>query len=179
MRRVVCLVACLALVAGAAPRAQSVEDEVKAAFLYNFAKFVEWPAGAFAAPDEPIRFCLVGPDPFGRAIDDLLEGERVRGRPLAVRRLENVTARSRCHILFVSPAPRERYASLLRAVDTRRVLTVSDDLSFLAAGGHISFFIEGSRVRFAVNQAATATAEFRMSSKLLQVARRPESAQTR
>jgi len=179
MRRALCLAAALGLLlaAGRSPaRAQSLEDEIKAAFLYNFAKFVEWPPDAFASPDEPITFCLVGRDPFGRVLDDLLAGEHVRHRRLAVRRVERAGRLDGCHILFVSPTEKGRFAALLRGIDTQRVLTVSDSLEFLAAGGHVSFFVEGSRVRFAVNQEACERAEFRMSSKLMQVARRPASA---
>jgi len=180
MRRACCLVVLVALAwLGRPVRAQSLEDEVKAAFLYNFAKFVEWPADAFDSAEEPLTFCLVGRDPFGPALDELLAGEHVRERPLAVRRLDRVTRDDRCHILFVSPSEAQRFAALLRAVDRRRVLTVSDGLAFLEAGGHISFFLDASRVRFAVNQEATDAAEFKMSAKLLQVARRPESTRRR
>jgi len=179
MRRALCLAAALGLLlaVGRSPaRAQSLEDEIKAAFLYNFAKFVEWPPDAFASPDEPLTFCMLGRDPFGRVLDDLLAGEHVRHRRLAVRRVERNGRLDGCHILFVSPTEQGRFATLLRGIDTQRVLTVSDSLDFLAAGGHVSFFVEGSRVRFAVNQEACERAEFRMSSKLMQVARRPASA---
>jgi len=174
MRRVLGLAALALLTTAAVVRAQTVEGEVKAAFLYNFAKFVEWPADAFEGPDDPITFCLAGRDPFGPVLDELLRGERVRGRPLAVRRLERDAAPRGCHILFVSPLEAGRFEALLRKVDTRRVLTVSDALPFLEAGGHVSFYIEASRVRFAVNQEACNAAAFRVSSKLLQLARRPD-----
>lgn len=177
MPRLLCLAGIVLLAAAVSPlRAQTLEDEIKAAFLYNFAKFIDWPPDAFASPEDPITFCLVGRDPFGRVLDDLLAGEHVRSRRLAVRRVERAGRLDGCHILFVSPAERERFAALLRAIDTQRVLTVSDSLEFLAAGGHVSFFVEGRRVRFAVNQEACERADFRMSSKLMQVARRPASA---
>ncbi|HXE80546.1 MAG TPA: YfiR family protein [Vicinamibacterales bacterium] len=178
MRRIISVAAIVLLGAGVAPvRAQTLEDEVKAAFLYNFAKFVEWPADAFDSADAPITFCLVGRDRFGSALDDVIRGERIRNRPLAVRRFEDVGEARGCHLLFVSPDLENHFAALLRAVDTTRVLTVSDSLAFLKAGGHISFFVEASRVRFAVNQEACDRASFRVSSKLLQVARQPGGAQ--
>lgn len=181
MRRTLSLAAlALLLAAGGSPaRAQSLEDEIKAAFLYNFAKFVDWPPDAFASPEEPLTFCVLGRDPFGRALDDLLAGERVKNRPLAVRRQERNDPTTGCHVLFVSPSERTRFEALLRGVDTDRVLTVSDSLEFLAAGGHITFFVEASRVRFAVNREACDKAAFRLSSKLLQVAREPATARAR
>ena len=151
--------------------AQSLEYEVKAAFLYNFAKFVTWPPDAFAAPDSPITICVLGPDPFGSRLDDLVAGERVEEHPLLVRRLANAADAGDCHVLFVSPSERDRFPRILTTVNTRRVLTVSDTLEFLDAGGHFSFFLDSNRVRFAANTAALGPCEFQVSSKLLQVAR--------
>jgi hypothetical protein len=155
-----------ALVARAQPavaQVETLEHEIKAAFLYNFVKFVQWPASSFPAADAPVTICLMGPDPFGAALDDLTADEQVEGRPLAVRRLGRTDATAGCHVLFVAPAERARFEDILRNVDTRRVLTVSDATEFLAAGGHISFFMESNRVRFAVNARAAREAEFQIN----------------
>ena len=164
----------IAFVARAQPanaQVESLEHEIKAAFLYNFVKFVQWPAGSFPGPDAPVTICLTGPDPFGTTLDDLVENEQVEGRPLAVRRLGPTDATAGCHVLFVAPAERARFEAILRTVDTRRVLTVSDAMEFLAAGGHISFFMESNRVRFAVNAPAARQADFQINSRLMRLAR--------
>jgi hypothetical protein len=148
----------------------SLEYGVKAAFLYNFVKFVEWPSTAFEAPDSPVAICVLGADPFGRTLDEIVQGERVESRPLLVRRVD-ATAAASCHLLFVSSSERTRFAAILGAIDTRRVLTVAERLEFLGAGGHIAFYLEANRVRFAVNTDATGKSEFQVSSKLLRVAR--------
>jgi hypothetical protein len=169
------LAALLVIVASNAPavraQSQSLEYDVKAAFLYNFARFVTWPAGSFAAPDAPLSICVIGEDPFGSRLDELVEGERVNDRPLAVRRLAAPSDAAACHLVFVSPSERARFGPILSRIDTRRLLTVSDTLEFLEAGGHLSFYIEDGRVRFAVNAAAIRECDFKVSSRLLQVAR--------
>jgi YfiR/HmsC-like len=149
----------------------SLEYGVKAAFLYNFVKFVEWPNSAFHATDSPVAICVLGADPFGRTLDDIVEGERVESRPLVVRRVDEAREAGACHLLFVSSSERTRFAPILAAVNTRRVLTVAESTEFLAAGGHIAFYLEANRVRFAINTGATAKSEFQVSSKLLRVAR--------
>jgi hypothetical protein len=150
---------------------RSLEYGVKAAFLYNFVKFVEWPSTAFATSDSPVAICVLGADPFGRTLDEIVEGERVESRALVVRRVDTAADAASCHLLFVSSSERKRFAAILGAIDTRRVLTVAENIDFLGAGGHIAFYLEANRVRFAVNTVATAQSEFQVSSKLLRVAR--------
>ena len=147
------------------------EYAVKAAFLYNFAKFVEWPVQAFPSPDAPFSMCVLGPDPFGGALDAAVANERIQGRPLIVRRFDVWDASSQCHILFVSSALQTQFAALLGAGTFRRTLTVGDGEAFLQAGGHISFFLEENRVRFAINADSVARSDLQISSKLMRVAR--------
>jgi hypothetical protein len=116
----------------------SLEYGVKAAFLYNFVKFVEWPNGAFTSPDAPVAICVLGADPFGRTLDEIVQGERVESRSLVVRRVDNAASAASCHLLFVSSSERTRFEAILRAIDTRRVLTVAERMKFLGAGGHIA-----------------------------------------
>jgi hypothetical protein len=183
MREALRWLACGAALAGLAPlpdantsaaargQAGSLEYEVKAAFLYNFARFVQWPPHAFASGDAPLTICVLGSDPFGPALDDIVRVERVHGRPFAIARPGGPGAAAGCHILFVSSSEEPRYRDILARIDRRVILTVSDVTSFLAAGGHISFFLDGNHVRFAVNTAALRECDLQVSSKLLRVAR--------
>jgi hypothetical protein len=149
----------------------SAEYDVKAAYLYNFAKFVEWPAESFPSADAPFAICVLGQDPFGRALDDIVEGERIQERPIVVRRLKAWDGAELCHILFVSTSVQEDFEQLLGGHTFRRTLTVGDVPQFLTAGGHISFFIEGSSVRFSIHRSNVARTDLQISSRLMRVAR--------
>jgi len=147
-----------------------LEYQVKAAFLLNFAKFVEWPANAFAAPDAPISICILGDDPFGGVLDQIVEGESIDGRKIAVRRMKRPSASPACQIMFVSKSEKAFSASELGP----GVLTVGEGEGFLAHGGVIAFVIEDRRVRFDVGKSAAEKAGLKLSSKLLRVARAVE-----
>lgn len=157
--------------APAALRAQTAgEYDVKAAFLYNFTKFVEWPSDAFA--DDSFRICVLGEDPFGKSLKDLT-GQEAAGRKLQVLVFKEDIARPEdCHVLFVSRSERGRLPSILAAVRSSPVLTVSDTSGFLDNGGIINFILEGSKVRFEINQEAADRAKIKISSKLMQLAKR-------
>ena len=114
---------------------------------------------------------MLGQDPFGRALDDIVQGERIQGRPLVVRRLKGWDDAELCHILFVSASAQEDFEQLLGGHTFRRTLTVGEVPRFLTAGGHIGFFLEGSSVRFAMHRANVARTELQISSKLMRVAR--------
>jgi hypothetical protein len=167
----VVLAAWLAWFPAAATAQSSGEYDVKAAYLYNFAKFVEWPAQSFPSPDAPFAICVLGQDPFGQTLDEIVRDERVQGRPLVVRRLKGWDDAELCHILFVSTSEQDDFAQLLGGHTFRRTLTVGEVPQFLAAGGHISFFREGSSVRFAVSEPNVARTDLQISSKLMRVAR--------
>jgi hypothetical protein len=170
--RTASLVLSASLVCATGVGAQSSgEYDVKAAYLYNFAKFVEWPPQAFPSPDAPFAICVLGQDPFGRALDDIVQGERINGRPLVVRRLNGWDDAELCHILFVSASVQEDFDQLLGGHTFRRTLTVGDVPGFLTAGGHIGFFVEDGSVRFAIQRANVARTDLRISSKLMRVAR--------
>lgn len=147
---------------------QSLEYQVKAAFLMNFVKFVEWPASTFREPDSPISICILGEDPFGKALDQLIAGESVNGRKVTVERVKRTPPKN-CQVLFLSRAE--------RAIDKTLpslgpgVLTVGEGDNFVREGGMIGFIIENRRVRFDINRSAAEKAELKLSSKLLSVAR--------
>jgi hypothetical protein len=154
--------------AGAQPIVSS-EYAVKAAFLYNFAKFVEWPAGAFPGPGEPVTFCILGEDPFGGKLEQTVEGKTVKGRPVVVLHT-GLDALGRCHILFAGSSERPRFDRILAAVGRRPILTVGDDEPFRQAGGIINFVLRESRVRFQIDRAAAERAGLKVSSQLLELA---------
>ena len=157
----------LAAVAAAGPlHAQVISEEyrVKAAYLYNFLKYVEWPPEAGAGP---LTICVAGRNPFGAVLRDLVRGEMINGRTVDARIvLEPETA---CHLLFVPEgAPLRAY---LRGVSGRPVLTVGDANSFIEEGGIVRFYLDRGNVRFEINRAAAELAGIRISARLLQLAR--------
>jgi hypothetical protein len=145
------------------------EYQVKAAFLLNFTRFVEWPSTAFAQPDSPLSICILGDDPFGELLRQVVEGESVGGRNVAVLRIRKAPAPKTCHVLFISRSEKDVGAILSAAGPG--VLTVSDRELFLREGGMIAFVVEDRRVRFDVSQRAALRASLAMSSRLLAVAR--------
>jgi hypothetical protein len=144
----------------------SLEYQVKAAYLFNFAKFVEWPASAFAG-QSPLTICVAGSNPFGAALGDLVKGETVHGRPIVARVVDG--AGSLCHVLFV---PRgEQLASFVRSGSKAPVLTVGETADFLEQGGIVSFVLEEGRVRFEMSPEAANRHGLMISSRLLRLAR--------
>jgi hypothetical protein len=152
--------------------AESLEYQVKAAFLLNFTKFVEWPTTAFEASDSPIAICILGDDPFGSALDRMVAGEMVSGRDVAVQRITRTPPPKSCQVLFVEKTEKDFAKSL--ADLGRGILTVGEGESFMRSGGMIAFIIENRRVRFDIHQAAAENAGLKLSSKLLSVARTVE-----
>jgi hypothetical protein len=146
------------------------EYQVKAAFLYNFAKFVEWPPGTFANPTDPIGICIVGQNPFGSALEKMVQGKKVGDRTFAVRRLPDTEQASQCQILFIGAAEWKRTHALLEAVKIPGVLTVGESDDFTVLGGIIGFRLDGPRVRIKVDLQTAEHAKLRISSKLLSLA---------
>lgn len=172
VRRAACWILAVAWLAAAAhaQTARFDEHEVKAVFLFNFVQFVEWPTTAFRDPRAPVVIGVLGEDPFGRTLDEIVRGEHVRNRDLVVqryRRLEDVGA---CHILFVSSSEAGRYGDILAALQHRPTLTVGDMDGFASRGGMVRFLTERSRVRFEINTAAVKAAGLTISSTLLRSA---------
>jgi hypothetical protein len=150
-------------------KAQSLEYEVKAAFLYNFAQFTTWPGAAFAAPDEPFHLCVAGTDPFGTLLDNAVQGESVASRPIRITRLGTASPQIACHLLFVADDAVARLPALAKT--HVRALLVGEANDFLSRGGVINFVVEAGRVRFDVNTEAAARRGLKFSSRLLRIAR--------
>jgi len=158
------------LLGRAAGAQESGEYELKAAFLYNFVKFVEWPPDAFAGERSPLAICVYGDDPFGRSLEGVVRGESLGEHGLIVQRPARLDELDDCHVLFVSRSERQRMPQVLARVDGMPVLTVGDTDGFLRAGGIINFVLEENRVRFLINQEAAERSRLRISSKLLRLA---------
>ena len=159
----------LLAMAGRAADAPPLEYQVKAAFLLNFTKFVEWPVSAFADDRAPLTICILGDDPFGGMLDQMVQGEVVTGRRVAVQRIHGVPEAKTCQVLYVGQNARE--ARQVLAGLGPGVLTVGEGENFLRDGGIIAFVIDNRRVRFDVNQGVASDAGLTLSSRLLNVAR--------
>jgi len=151
----------------------SGEYEVKAAFLYKFASFVEWPE---AARHGALGICVVGQDPFGSALERVVEGKTIGGREFTVRRLKTWQAGTGCHILFVAASEKQRLGPLLGQLKHETILTVGDVPGFCESGGAINLSVVASRVRLEINLDAATRAGLQVSSKLLSLAQVVRSA---
>ena len=147
------------------------EYRLKAAFLYNFAKFIDWPSDSFPDSASPIMLCVLGSDPFGSALAETLEGKTVRARPLVIRRFQQVEDVQTCHILFVGRSEEKRLAQTLERLQGSAVVTVGEMEGFARVGGIINFFTEHDKIRFEINVGAAERAGLSISSKLLNLAR--------
>jgi hypothetical protein len=147
------------------------ESEVKAAYLYNFGKFVRWESDRGSNSDS-LALCILGKDPFGSVLDSTVEGDSIGGRKIVIKRISKLQATDECSILFVGTSEESRLAPTLAAAQHSGILTVSDIRNFAERGGIIGFVQQQGRIRFEVNQTAAAQSHLIVSSELLKVARR-------
>ncbi|MCB1957225.1 MAG: YfiR family protein [Rhodocyclaceae bacterium] len=172
MKRLLAALLSLMFVALATDRdalAQPTEYQLKAVFLLNFARYIEWPAGSLHE-GEPIQLCVLGRDPFGAALE-AIDGKQAQNRAVDVRMLVLPEQTEGCHVLFVSGSEERRVASLLRGLGQAPVLTVSDLDGFVEAGGAIGFATVDDRIRFDINAEALQRAGLRPSAQLMKIAR--------
>ena len=173
LRRRRCLAGALVLLllvwaAGGQPG--NVEYRIKAAYLFNFAKFVSWPSAVFPSPDAPIVIGILGNDPFGSEIDETIADKAIEGRPLRVKRLGDTNSWEGCHILFIASSERKTLPQILQKLGTSPILTVAEMEEFTDIGGMIRFFPYENNIRFAIDLGPVDAAGLKISSKLLQVA---------
>jgi hypothetical protein len=147
------------------------EFQVKAAYLFNFLKFVEWPDDPAADPHGKWVIGFIGDSPVGEELTRLVEGKNVLGRDLQVKKIQAADNPRACNILFISESEKKRLPSLLAELRGSSVLTVADMDNFIGAGGMIQFVVEDARVRVAIDVGATSRAHLKVSSKLLSLAR--------
>ena len=173
MTRRISIVACFFALAmtAAAQSARAPEYEVKAAFLYNFAKFVDWPPRAFPDSSTPLHICVLGRDPFGDTLSRVVRGKSISGRPIISRTVPSSAEARQCHILFIGSSDPAFLRQALAPLHNLPVLTVGESNEFLPLDGMINFVLEQDRVRFEVNLAAAERHHLKLSSKLLAVAR--------
>jgi hypothetical protein len=146
------------------------EYDVKAAFLFNFASFVEWPPESFQAGNGPLVIGVLGTDPFGHALDEIVSDQRSRDHALIVCRFNRLEEMPHCHILFVSSSEARHMKEIFRRLHGQPVLTVGDFPGFAEAGGAIGF-VTTNRVGLEINPEAVRAANLVVSAKLYKVAR--------
>ena len=146
------------------------EYQVEAAYLYNFGRFVEWPAKGTLPQDSSFSICVLGEDPFGQALDTTLAGETIGKQRVTARRISSPQMSDDCQILFISSSEANRLNKIMEALDKSAILTVSDIPQFSQRRGMIQFVLEENRIRFEVNLTAAQRAGLTLSSELLKVA---------
>ncbi len=170
-RRALVLTVLLAMLLRTAAAQSATEYQVKAAFLFNFAKFVEWPADAFPNVDAPLQICVLGQDPFGRDFEQVIEDKAVDGHRLEVAHPDGVPQSRACQILFIGSSEKQRVREILHGLMGASVLTVGDTSGFATMGGVINFVLDENRVRFEINVKAAERAHLKLSARLLTVAK--------
>lgn len=159
--------------------AQVTEYEIKAAFLYNFGKFVDWPEQALEDPEQPFIIGLLGQDPFGKILDRLVAEDRLKNHKIAIKRFASLADFEFCHILFVCKSEKKRVAEIIEKLSDQYILTVSEVPDFTDAGGMIGLLTTAdNKVRFEINLAAATQAGLKISSRLLRLAQNLKELQT-
>ncbi len=147
------------------------EYQVKAFFLYNFAKYVDWPSHRFNSAADPLVICILGQNPFGGGLEQAVHGKAVEGRTVVVHQISDLHPQCDCHILFVGASERKRFRSSSALIRGSGVLTVGESEGFASDGGVINFKVEEGKVRFEINLDAAGQEQLHISSKLLSLAR--------
>lgn len=163
-----------------AVRAQEIDEakalKVKAAYLYNFAKFIEWPDDALGDEETPFVIGVLGDDPFRRILNDTVKAKKIANRPVKIRRLSWSSQVDRaklkdCHVLYISNSERRRLKEIFVALEDQPVLLVADIPGFARDGGMIGFVLEKQRIVFEINREALGHAKLKASARLLKLAR--------
>jgi YfiR/HmsC-like len=157
-------------------QAQSKEYQIKAAFLFNFAQFVDWPSAAFAKTNAPFYIGVLGDDPFGAALDATIQDEAIDNHKIIVERSQNIEDLKNCQMIFVSKSEKGRVVKILSELDSKPILTVSEVEGFAQHGGGINFYLAGTKVRFEINPDAAQSDGLRISAQLLSLGKIVQSA---
>ena len=174
---------------GRAESAQSREYQIKAAFLYNFIKFVDWPEEKMADSNEPIIIGIIGKSPFGNAFEPL-KAKKIKGRSVVVKRFKGfeklkkssgknetelgrkIEALRKCHLLFICSSEKKNLKEIINSVKDHSVLTIDGMEGFLEAGGIIKFLVEEKKIHFEINVTASKRAKLKIRSQLLRLAKK-------
>jgi hypothetical protein len=172
------IVSCFALLVFSLPFVSAVfsqqpdvasEGEIKAAFIYNFIKFVEWPTSAFSTTEQRIIICVLGQDGVSRALEKV-SGKITQGRTITIKHAADPTEMTQFHVVYVGQSEKDHMRTLIKAIP-KHVLTISDTQSFAASGGMINFYTVERKVSFVINLDAAERAGLKLSSQLLRLAR--------
>jgi hypothetical protein len=164
----------LAVGDGHAQEAQPSEYQIKAAFLYHFAQFVDWPPAAFAQATSPMVIGILGESPFGGDLEQAVRGKSLNNHSLTIKEVRSLAdATNTCHILFISSSEKKRLPEIFAGLRGSSVLTVGETDRFTETGGMINFVQQGKKIRFQINEEAAKSAGLKISSKLLSLASRP------
>lgn len=150
-------------------RAQSREYQIKAAFIYNFAQFVQWPASAFTNASQPFEIGILGDNPFGKSLEETVKGETIKGRPIIIVEASRIEKLAGCQILFVSKSASSHVDEIFPKLNSQPVLTVGEDPGFLRQGGIINLYRDGPKVHFEINPDAAERSGLKLGSELLSV----------
>lgn len=161
------LILCLAATGSVRADSRAEEYTVKAAFLFHFSQFVEWPEGTFKEPDSPLVYCTVGEDPFHGALDSTLSGKMAGAHLFQVRHLTRAQEAQGCSVVFIGDEERKQISATLNAVKGSPILTVGESEQFIQEGGMIGFCMEENKIRFNINLEAAERAHLKISSRLL------------
>jgi hypothetical protein len=153
--------------------AQPTEYQIKAAFLFRFAKFVEWPAKAFSSPDAPLVIGVLGDNPFHDDLPQVIQKKTVDAHPVAIQEFRSAAEVTNCHILFISSSEKGRTPQILATLKGSSILTVAEMDKFIEAGGMINFFMEGTKIHFQINNDSAVKAGLKISSRMLILSQKP------
>jgi hypothetical protein len=162
-----CLMAASEAAAQTRPPAQ---NEVEAAYLYQFGRYVDWTSSTRSPNADAFNICVLGADPFGSALDDIVKGKVIADQQVSIKRILGAGESHNCRIVFVSPSEEGRVPAILKALEGTGIVTVGRGPQFTRRGGMIAFTSEDNKVRFIVNLAAADAANVRLSSQLIRVA---------
>jgi YfiR/HmsC-like len=166
------IVVLLLLVCGAGAQVKYAdEDRIKSAYLYNFAKFVDWPAESFSSTDSPLLICSTGDDRLAEVLRQTVQGKQAKGRPIEARSMSSAGPFKSCHVLLIAFQDKEHISSILRSVQSANVLTVGESEEFTRLGGIINLVRNDSSIELEINPKAADAVGLKISSRLLAVAR--------
>ncbi len=146
------------------------EYQIKAAFLFNFTQFVEWPASCFSTDKDPFIIGIIGENPFGSYLEEIVVGEKVNGHPLVIRYFKTLEEIKSCHILYINLSQTSKLEQVVAGLKGKTILTVSDRTDFIQEGGTLRFFTKNNKIQFQINPEAGKKANLIISSKLLRLA---------
>jgi hypothetical protein len=147
------------------------EYAIKAAMIHKFAGFITWPNQSFQSPSDPVILTVLGSDPFGSQLEDMMQGNMLNGRRIVVQRVRDERHLTACHILFIAGSEQHRLPEILERIQGQALLTIGDSEGFCEHGGIVNFYREANHIRFQINPAAAERENIKISSQLLKLAR--------